>query len=118
VSADNPWINDLSIHNRLDYNVVLNTETAKKRGIKDGDIVFIESRVGKITGKVRVTEGVHPQVVGTLAIGGHWSRGLPIAKGKGMNANSLIPFDFNNMETLSGQLDTCARVKIYKRGTV
>lgn len=118
VSADNPWINDISTHNRMDYNVLLNTETAKKKGIKNGDIVCIESRVGKITGKVKVTEGVHPQVVGMLAMGGHWSRGLPIAKGKGTNANSLIPFDINNMETLSGQLDTCARVKIYTVGAV
>jgi anaerobic selenocysteine-containing dehydrogenase len=118
VSADNPWINDISTHNRLDYNVLLNTETAKKKGIKNGDIVCIESRVGKITGKVKVTEGVHPQVVGMLAMGGHWSRGLPIAKGKGTNANSLIAFDINNMETLSGQLDTCARVKIYTVGAV
>lgn len=118
ISADNAWINDVSSRNRLDYNVLVNTETAKKKGIKDGDTITIESRVGKVNGKVRVTECVHPQVVGMFGVLGHWSKAQPIGKGKGTNINSLIPFDFNNMETLSGQMDTCARVKIYKEAAV
>jgi anaerobic selenocysteine-containing dehydrogenase len=117
-SADNAWINDISSRNRMDYNVLVNTETAKKKGIENGDMIIIESRVGKIEGKVKVTELVHPQVVAMFGMGGHWSKGQPIAKGKGMNMNSLIPFDFNNMETLSGQMDTCARVKIYKEAAI
>jgi anaerobic selenocysteine-containing dehydrogenase len=113
-SADNAWIDDVSRRNRFDYSAIINTETAKKKRIKDGDIIVVESRVGKVVGKVKVSELVHPQVVGMFGIGGHWAKGEPIAKGKGMNINTLIPFDFNNMETLSGQMDTCARVKIYK----
>ena len=113
-SADNPWVNDICSRNRLDYNVLLNTRTAKEKGIQDGDTVIVESRVGKVKGKVRVTGCVHPQVVGTLGIHGHWSKGKPIAKGKGVNFNTLVPFDINNLGTLSGQLDNCARVKIYK----
>jgi len=117
-SADNAWIDDVSRRNRMDYNVLVNTETAKKKGINNGDTIIIESRVGKIEGKVKVTELVHPQVVAMFGIGGHWSKGQPIAKGKGLNINSLIPFDFNHMETLSGQMDTCARVKIYKETAI
>jgi anaerobic selenocysteine-containing dehydrogenase len=113
-SADNPWINDICSRNRLDYNLLLNTRTAKEKGIQDGDTVIVESRAGKVKGKVRVTECVHPQVIGTLGIHGHWSKGKPIAKGKGVNFNTLVPFDFNNMGMISGQLDNCARVKIYK----
>ena len=53
-----------------------------------------------------------------LGIWGHWTKGQPIAKGKGVNVNSLIPLDFNNMVTLSGQMDTCAMVKIYKESVI
>jgi len=114
VCADNPWINDICTHNRLDYNILLNTETARKKGIQDGDIVYVESKVGKVKGKVRVTGCVHPQVVGTLGTAGHWAEGKPIAKRKGISFNRLVPFDINQMGMLSGQMDNCARVRIYK----
>jgi anaerobic selenocysteine-containing dehydrogenase len=114
ISADNPWIDDICSHNRLDHNVLLNAETAKKKGISDGDTIIVESRVGKVKGRVRVTGCVHPQVVGMLGIFGQWAKGKPIARGKGVNSNSLVPFDIKNMGMLTGQLDNCARVKVYK----
>ena len=114
LGADNPWIDDICTRNRMDYRILLNSATAKEKGINDGDMICVESRVGKVTGKVRVTECVHPQVVGMLGIGGQWSAGKKIGKGKGVNSNTLVPFDWNQMDTLSGQLDTCARVKVYK----
>ena len=115
VSADNPWIDDVCAHSRLDYNILLNTETARKKGIEDGDIVCIESRAGKVKGKVRVTECVHPEVVGDL--GGHlgqWAKHKTISRGKGIHHNALLNFDWNMVGTITGQLDTCAKVKIYK----
>ncbi len=118
VSADNPWVNDICERNRLDYNILLNSETAEAKGISDGDKVTVESKTGKVTGTVRVTECVHPQVVGTL--GGHlgqWASHKKIARGKGVNHNTLIAFDWDMVETVSGQIDTCAKVKIYKEGS-
>jgi len=114
ISADNPWIDDICSHNRLDHNVMLNTETARKKGIRDGDTIVVESRAGKVKGKVRVTGCVHPQVVGILGTFGQWAKGKPIARGKGVSSNSLVPFDINGMGMLSGQMDNCARVKVYK----
>ncbi len=117
VSADNPWISDICSRNRLDYNILLNSETAAEKGIEDGDTVCVESRTGKVKGTVRLTECIHPQVVGTL--GGHlgqWAGQKAIARGKGVNHNALIAFDWDMVETVSGQIDTCAKVKIYKEG--
>lgn len=114
IGADNPWIDDICTRNRMDYRILVNTETARAKRIRDGDTIIVESRVGKVKGKVRVTECVHPQVVGMLGIGGQWSKGKRIARGKGVSSNTLVPFDWNNMDTLSGQLDNCARVKIYR----
>lgn len=53
----------------------LNPETAKKRGIANGDIIKVRSEVGEITTKARVTPAVVP---GTIAISnhcGHWMYG-------------------------------------------
>ena len=66
MSADNPWISDICSRNRLDYNILLNSDTAQEKGIEDGDIVCVESKTGKVKGTVAVTECIHPQVVGTL----------------------------------------------------
>ncbi len=115
ISADNPWIDDVCSHNRLDYNILLNTGTAEKKGIKDGDTVVVESRTGKVKGKVRVTGCVHHEVVGTLGGSlGQWAKQKVVAKGKGIHHNALIDMDWGMVGTITGQLDTCARVKIYK----
>jgi len=115
ISADNPWVDDVSSHSRLDYHILLNTETAKRKGIRDGDIVCVASKTGTVKGRVRVTECIHPEVVGTL--GGHlgqWAQQKKIAKGKGINHNALLALDWDLVGTLTGQLDSCAKVKIYK----
>jgi len=117
ISADNPWGIDICSRNLMDYNILLNSETAAAKGIEDGDTVCVESKTGKVSGTVCVTECIHPQVVGTL--GGHlgqWARHKKIARGKGINHNALIAFDWDMVETVSGQSDSCARVKIYKEG--
>jgi anaerobic selenocysteine-containing dehydrogenase len=43
--------------------VEINSETAEKLGIKDGDWVYIESRYGKCKQRARLSEGIHPAVV-------------------------------------------------------
>ena len=43
--------------------VDINTGTAQKLGIKDGDWVWIESPRGRIKQRARLTDGIHPGVV-------------------------------------------------------
>jgi thiosulfate reductase/polysulfide reductase chain A len=91
--------------------LMINTETAKKLGIKDGDIVWIESPYGKVKAKVKLTEGIHPQVVGLQHGFGHWALG-EIAKGKGTSDSILRP---TKSCPLSGQaLHKECCVRIYK----
>jgi hypothetical protein len=61
-----------------------------------------------------VTECVHPRVVGTFGVGGRWGREKNVSRGKGVHFNSLIKFDWDMVDTLSGQIDFCAKVKVYK----
>ncbi|MEW6442815.1 MAG: molybdopterin-dependent oxidoreductase [bacterium] len=114
INSENAWVDDIATRSPLDYRILLHTSAAEKRGIRDGDRVCVESTAGKVQGRVRVTECVHPQVVGTLGILGHWAHGKPISRGKGVNSNSLQPFGWDMVDPLSGQIDVCARVKIYK----
>ena len=46
-----------------DAYVDVNPETAKQHGIKDGDMVWIESPRGKMRQKAHLTEGIDPRVV-------------------------------------------------------
>ena len=66
----------------LDTNyVAINAATAKQLGIKDGDTVQIETRVGKVKGVARLTQGVRPDTLAVSYHYGQWSPGYaPVAK--------------------------------------
>jgi thiosulfate reductase/polysulfide reductase chain A len=55
--------------------VWMNTETGNKIGVKTGDLVRIESRVGYMVTKAYVFEGIHPKVVAIPVGFGHWAYG-------------------------------------------
>lgn len=114
ISMENPWIDDVVKRNPLDYSVMIHTSAARRKGIKDGDMVWVESDVTRIQGRARVTECVHPQVVATFGIGGRWGREKNVSRGKGVHLNSLIRFGWDMVDTLSGQIDYCAKVRVYK----
>ena len=37
-TAENPWLNELSEGNPYVYKIMINTETAKAKGVRDGDV--------------------------------------------------------------------------------
>jgi hypothetical protein len=47
---------------------------------------------------------------------GHTSPGMPIARGKGINFNSLLPIDLDHIDMISTALDHCVQVRISKDG--
>ncbi|MFQ5599384.1 MAG: molybdopterin-dependent oxidoreductase [Candidatus Krumholzibacteriia bacterium] len=53
----------------------LHPETARARGIADGDTIRVRSSVGEIVTTAKVTEGVHPDVVAISNHCGHWEYG-------------------------------------------
>jgi hypothetical protein len=67
----------------------------------------------KVKGKIRLTQGIHPEVVGIASNYGQWAKGKPIAKGKGTHDNSLLPINVEERtEWVSGNLDLCTKVRI------
>jgi len=115
----NTWLEEVTEYASA-YDILINSQTAKKKGIQDGDIVWLQPEDGKeikgegIKGRVRITEGIHPEVVGIGGHFGHWAARLTSGKGKGVHFNTLYMADLERMDMVGGALDACVKVKISK----
>jgi anaerobic selenocysteine-containing dehydrogenase len=70
----------------------INPDTAAARGIEDGDIVRVESDLGQLKTKARVTPAVTPGVVAISMHCGHWEYGR-YASGNGSKVGTLADAD-------------------------
>jgi len=87
------WIKQLRKH-RPRPKTMVNRETAKKHGIKEGDEIVIETRCGKITQVAHLSDTIHPGVI--QAAYGWWFPEEKIKKGydwKKSNYNMLTCTD-------------------------
>ncbi|MEW6623683.1 MAG: respiratory selenite reductase catalytic subunit SrrA [Bacillota bacterium] len=69
----------------------INSDRAKKLGIKNGDMVTVESSKAKKQINVRVTELLHPDCVWIPSAYGGFSEKARTAYGVGINYNDFIP---------------------------
>jgi anaerobic selenocysteine-containing dehydrogenase len=77
----------------------INPDTAKKRGIKDGDKVKISSNLGSINAYARYLPGARPDTV-VLPFGfGHWAHGRWAKSRNSGNVSEIIP---NVSDPISG----------------
>lgn len=114
-TTENVWIDEIARANPYAYHITLHTSAAERRGLKTGDLVCVESRYGRYVGRLRVTELLHPECVNCSGTFGHWARGLPVSLNKGVLHNALLPKPtMDRVDTLSGQIDQCVAVKVYK----
>jgi molybdopterin-containing oxidoreductase family molybdopterin binding subunit len=74
--------------------------------------MVVESVVGRVKGEAKVTECIHPEVVGIAGVFGSWAKGKPIAKGKGVHFNNLLPISIDRVDPVSSGVDSCIRVKV------
>ena len=96
---------------KSDSPLMINIETAGRLGLSDNDSVYVESKYGKVMAKIKLTESIHPEVVGLQHGFGHWALGN-IAKGRGFSDSVLRPA---RSEPLSGQaMNKQCCVKVYK----
>ncbi|MBI4357043.1 MAG: molybdopterin-dependent oxidoreductase [Gammaproteobacteria bacterium] len=106
-TQNNAWLVEIKSTNLLK----MNTKIAAKLGLKDEEVVWVESKYGKMKAILRLTEGIHPEVVGSQHGFGHWALGKT-AKGRGCFDGDLRP---TKADPLSGQaLHKECCVKIYK----
>jgi molybdopterin-containing oxidoreductase family molybdopterin binding subunit len=111
---ENSWLNELCERSDYAYGVLINTQTASRKGIKNGDWVRLESAAGSANAKAALTGCIHPEVVGIAGHAGHWAKGMPVSFGNGINYNSLLPYSLSTLDKISTALDHCARVKVSK----
>jgi molybdopterin-containing oxidoreductase family molybdopterin binding subunit len=115
MTYENPWLDEISQGEPWSYFVAMNAATAREKGLRDEDAIEIESVDGaKVRGRVRLTEGVHPDVIAIANNGGHWARGMPFARGKGVFFNQLLPMDLPHTDLVSLSMDCDARVRVRK----
>jgi anaerobic selenocysteine-containing dehydrogenase len=104
-----PLLAELAPEQRLE----INPKTARARGIKDGDMVWVESHnavtgeTRKVQVRARYTEGIRPDTVGMPHHYGLWTH--PWAKGQGPTANSLY---FTGEGYVSNTADQSFQVKV------
>ena len=110
---ENPWVDEICEATGA-YSILLNAAVGKAKGIANGDMVWLESPVCKARAKVKLTECIHPEAVGVGGHFGHWSPGMPVSRGKGVNFNSLLPTDLDHVDMISTALDHCVEVRVYK----
>jgi len=113
-SQNYPWAQEifLVMHGMGWTNFVeINSKTAHALGIRDGDMVWVESPFNKIKVRARVFEGIHPQVVSISSGQGHYAYGR-WAKGIGVNPNEIIGVDYDRISGQSAFFNT--RVRVYK----
>jgi len=96
-----PWLRECD----PDPLVEISPQTAKEKGIENGDWVWIEGTMGKIKRKAKVTPMIHPK---TIMVTHAWW--LPETEGKGpnsyrvwdLNCNQLIPMGYNDTSGFGG----------------
>jgi anaerobic selenocysteine-containing dehydrogenase len=110
---ENPLVDEMSASNPYTFNIVMNEETAEKKNIQDGDLICVENHWGdKVEGRVKLSRLIHPRALAVVGLGG-WAKGRPIAKGKGVNFNSLLRADYKHMCPVVGSLEIVSRMKAY-----
>jgi thiosulfate reductase/polysulfide reductase chain A len=105
-TMNNPWLMELKGSNPL----MMNGKTAERLQIKDGDEVWVESPYAQAKAVVKLTEGIHPEVVGWQHGFGHWAMGR-VAKGKGTNTGQFLPTKSDTVAGQSLNKECCVRVR-------
>jgi anaerobic selenocysteine-containing dehydrogenase len=114
LTQQNPLLDEMSHEDPYVYAIQIHRATAKEKGIKEGDWVWIENTAGhRVKGWVALTEGIEPHHLAIAAVAGHWTDYQPIAKGKGTFFNDIVEMDKDHTDPLTLNQDICCRVKIY-----
>ena len=114
-TQENAWLAEIRDSDPYELYVWINAQTAEKKGLKEGEEVGIESRFGKVTGKLKVTQLIHPEVLG---IPGCYGSGTPMMSPdsrKGTHFNRLLSGEEETcIDPISGSITISPKVKIYK----
>ena len=118
INGTGPWsVNNAQLRDpvsgQMDNPAVLNTTAAERLGIKDGDVVTIESRTGKLTMPVKLSEHIRPDCIGIMhGFGATVGR---VGAGAGYCDNELIPDAGSHLDwqdLIGGEAHVSTRVRV------
>lgn len=104
---NNAWLNAIMPENEL----WINTRRATALGIKDGDLVEVRSKVGKVQVKAKVTEAIHPEAVFMVHGFGCLVPQQRLAYRKGANDSSLVPIIAAPLSGAAAQCEVLVTVR-------
>jgi anaerobic selenocysteine-containing dehydrogenase len=108
-----PWLDEASEVSPYTYTITMNVDTARQKGLKDGDTIEVQSDKGnRIWGVLQTRKAQHGQTVAIAGTAGHWASGLPIARGKGTNFNSVMELRWNECDPITFAFEDCVKVKV------
>ena len=113
-SQNYPWAQEIFLPMQgIGWSVFaeMNRKTAERMNLRNGSMVWVESPYGKIKASLKLSEGIHPQVLAMATGQGHYAYGK-WQKGIGVNPNEIIGVDYDPLGGKSVFFNT--RVKVYK----
>ena len=111
-TAFNPILNHALGPGTDDNFVLINTATARQKKIEDGSLLVIETRLGKVKAKARLTEGIRPDTVAVSYHYGHQSMDFPAYTKKGTWINSVLEY---HPDVVSGMCSfNDSKCRVYK----
>lgn len=113
-NANQPFLQEiLGPHVQMQWDswVEMNPETAHRMKIHQNELVWVESRAGKVRARVRLYPGIGPQMVSLPANLGHTAYGR-WAQGIGVNPMTITADEKDLLGGLSAPAAT--RVRVYK----
>ena len=112
MDKSNPILQHLTERHR-DNDLLINPKTAELKHIHDGDVITMENIVGvKQRGRVRLTELIHPEVIGCQGSAGRFAKNVVDGKGQSVHFNDMVVFDEKHVDYVTAALDACVRVKV------
>jgi phenylacetyl-CoA:acceptor oxidoreductase len=114
MNVDNPWLIELGMHDTNQQGIIINRAAADKRGIRDGDAIWVESPVGRVKGRVRLIEGIRKDTILIAGQYGQWE--TPVAKDTGRPSEvPLTPISAAWTDPVTGCMQgNTVKAKIYK----
>ncbi|MBW1805639.1 MAG: molybdopterin-dependent oxidoreductase [Deltaproteobacteria bacterium] len=112
----NPVLQEVARTNPYYGKVVLNPETARTKGLKDGDMVYVENLLGVRTGPapVKTSRILHPKALGIVSGKDRRGHGLNPVSETGLSWNRLVRQDWEAIDPFTGALEISPLVRIYK----
>lgn len=114
--VQNPLLVETAYSDDMLGKILLNPATAERKGLADGDMVYVQSQYGTEIGPypVKVTELVHPDAMGVAGGNARYSANLDPLVERHVKYNKLMSTAYEAVDVVSGGLEVSPAVRLVK----